>query len=186
MNSKLLAALAVLALGAGPLAAQAGGRHDDDRGRDGYHHYDRHDNRARARVVRVEPLYERVRYMVPVEHCWNEQVRRVRGDSASGAAVAGGLIGAVIGNRVGDGRGVATVAGAIAGAAIGNELGRDGRHREVVVDHVRRCEVRQEARFEQRVVAYRVTYEFRGRRDVTRLAYDPGRYVAIADIRRRG
>jgi hypothetical protein len=46
--------------------------------------------------------------------------------------------------------------------------------------------VRYEERVERRVVAYRVTYELRGRRDVTRLAYEPGRYLSIGDIRRRG
>jgi uncharacterized protein YcfJ len=121
---------------------------------------------------------------VPVEHCWDERVRYSRGSDRTGAAIVGGALGAVIGNQVGDGRGVATVAGAIAGAAIGSELAGDGR--KVRQGHVRRCEVRHEARFERRVVAYRVTYELRGRRDVTRLAYDPGRFIEVAEFRRRG
>jgi len=184
MNNKIFAALALAVLAAAPLAADAGSRHDDRR--DNYRHgHDHHDNRARARVVHVDPIYERVRYSVPVEHCWNENVRHVQGSDRTGAALVGGAVGAVIGNRVGNGQGVATVAGAIAGAAIGSELAKDGR-REVHYDRVRRCEVRNETRHERRVVAYHVTYEFKGRRDVARLAYDPGRYVAIADIRRRG
>lgn len=179
MNNKILATLAAVVLGATSLGVQAGGRHHDDR-------HDRHDNRARARVVHVQPIVERVRFSVPVEHCWNERERHVqRGGDRTAATLAGGAVGAVIGNRVGDGRGVATVAGAIAGAVIGSELAGDGR-REVHYRDVRRCEVRHEDRFERRVVAYRVTYEHRGRREVARLAYDPGRYVAIADVRRRG
>jgi uncharacterized protein YcfJ len=187
MNNKIFAAIALAALAAAPLAADAGSKHDDRRA-DYRHDHGRHDhdNRARARVVHVDPIYERVRYSVPVEHCWNETVRHVHGGAdRTGAALVGGAVGAVIGNRVGNGQGVATVAGAIAGAAIGSELARDGR-REVHHDRVRRCEVRQEIRHERRVVAYHVTYEFKGRRDVARLAYDPGRYVAIADVRRRG
>ena len=198
MNNKILAVLAAaVAISAVPFAASAGSRHDGDRdnrgGRNSRDAYDydyrpgRDDYRGRARVVHVEPIYERVRYSVPVEQCRNERVRHVSGGSdRTGAALVGGAVGAVIGNRVGDGRGVATVVGAIAGAAIGSELARDGRRREVYYDDVRRCEVREVSRFERQVVAYQVTYELKGRRDVTRLAYDPGRYVAIADIRRRG
>jgi uncharacterized protein YcfJ len=191
-NRKILAGIAALVLGTVAATAQAGGRHDHDdhrdRDRDRYGHdyhdrdYDRRDRRAR--VIDVDPIYERVRYTVPVEHCWDERVRYSRGSDRTGAAIVGGALGAVIGNQVGDGRGVATVAGAIAGAAIGSELAADGR--KIRHGHVRRCEVRHEERFERRVVAYRVTYELRGRRDVTRLAYNPGRFIEVAEFRRRG
>lgn len=178
MNNKIIVAFAALALGAGSFAVEAGGRHDRDR------HDDHRGNRAR--VVKVEPIVERVRFSVPVEHCWNERERHVRGGAdRTTATLVGGAVGAVLGNRVGDGRSAATVAGAIAGAVVGSELAGDGR-RQVRYRDVQRCEVRHEQRFERRVVAYRVTYEHRGRRDVARLAYDPGRYVAIADVRRRG
>lgn len=190
MNHNILAGIAALVLGTVSVAAQAGGRHDRDLDRD-RDRYDRdyrdrdHERRdRRARVIDVDPIYERVRYTVPVEHCWDERVRYSRGASRTEAAIVGGALGAVIGNRVGDGRDVATVAGAIAGAALGSELAGDSR--KIRTGHVRRCEVRHEARFERRVVAYRVTYELRGRRDVTRLAYNPGRYFEVADYRRRG
>lgn len=177
MNNRILATIAALALGATSFGVEAGGRHDRHR----------HDDRrpSQARVVKVEPIHQRVRYTVPVEHCWNERERHVRGTDRTAATVVGGVVGAAIGNKVGDGRSAATVAGAIAGAVLGKELAGDGR-REVHYRTVRRCDVRHEERFERRVVAYRVTYEHRGRREVTRLAYDPGRYVAIQDVRRRG
>lgn len=180
-NNRILAVVAALAMGAVSLGAQAGNKHGRGHGHD--HHDDRGDRSAR--VVHVEPIYERVRHVVPVEHCWNERERHVHGTDRNGAAIAGGVLGAVIGNQVGDGRGVATVAGAIAGAVIGSEIGRDGR-RDVHYRDVRRCEVRRETRFEEHVVAYRVTYVHRGRRDVTRLAYNPGRYIDLSDLRRRG
>jgi uncharacterized protein YcfJ len=182
MNKKILAGFAALVLGAASLGAQAGGRHDRDDDRRG----DRGNRNGQARVVHVEPIHERVRFSVPVEHCWNERVRRDGRDDRTGAAIAGGAVGAVIGNRLGDGRDLATVVGAIAGAAIGSNLARDGDRRQSRYGEVQRCEVRYEERFERRVVAYRVTYELRGRRDVTRLAYEPGRYLSIGDIRRRG
>ncbi|MFO7326384.1 MAG: glycine zipper 2TM domain-containing protein [Pseudomonadota bacterium] len=183
MNKKILAALAALIIGAAALPARAGGHH----GHDHHHHHPHgHGHGAHARVVRVEPLYERVRISVPVEHCWDERVRHVHdGPDRVVATLAGGAVGAVIGNHVSNGRGAGTVVGAIAGAVVGSELAGDGR-REVHYRTVRRCEVRHEQRVEQRVVAYRVTYEHGGRRGTVRLAYDPGRYVAIADVRRRG
>jgi uncharacterized protein YcfJ len=192
MNNRILAGFAALVLGATALTAQAGDRgdrdYDDDRNgrydRDWDDHRHHRDHDRRARVVDVDPIYQRVRYTVPVEHCWDERAR-YRGDAdRAGAAIVGGAVGAVIGHRIGEGRDVATVAGAIAGAAIGSELAADGR--KLRHGYVRRCEVRHEERFDRRVVAYRVTYVHRGRRDVARLAYDPGRYVEIADIRRRG
>jgi uncharacterized protein YcfJ len=182
MNNKILAGFAALVFGAASLAAQAGGRHDRDDDRRG----ERGNRNGQARVVHVEPIHERVRYSVPVEHCWNERVRQDRRADRTGAVIAGGAVGAIIGNRIGDGRDLATVVGAIAGAAIGSGLARDGDLRQVRHGEVRRCEVRYEERVERRVVAYRVTYELRGRRDVTRLAYEPGRYLSIGDIRRRG
>jgi uncharacterized protein YcfJ len=190
MNKRILAGVAALTLAAASFGTQAGDRYDDDRGygRDYDYDYRDHDRGRhhgdRARVVRVEPIHDRVRYSVPVEHCWEERVRYSRGSDRTGAAIVGGAVGAVIGNRVGDGRNVATVAGAIAGAAIGSELARDSR--KIRHGYVERCEVRHEPRFEDRIVAYRVTYVHRGRRDVARLAYDPGRYLSLADIRRRG
>ncbi len=179
MRSRILVAIAALAFGATSLAAQAGGR-------DRHPHHDGPPRGERARVVRVEPIVERVRFSVPVEHCWTERERQVRrGGDRTAATVAGGVVGAVIGNRVSDGRGLGTVAGAVAGAVVGSELAGD-RGRRVEYRDVRHCEVRHEPRVERRVVAYHVTYEYRGRRDVVRMDHDPGRHVAIRDVRRRG
>lgn len=180
MNNKVLIGLTTLALGAASVATQAGsGRHD--RGRDRGQEY--------ARVVQVEPLYERVRYTVPVEHCWNEQlVRTSRGADRAGAAILGGAVGALLGNSIGhgDGRRAATVGGALIGAAIGSELGSDGGYREVRHETVQRCEIHEEVRHEERVAAYRVTWIYNGRREVSRLPYDPGRYLPVAvDVRPR-
>lgn len=180
MNNRILAALAAVMIGAAALPAAAGGRHGHD------HHHRPYDHGARAKVVRVEPLYEHVRVSVPVEHCWEQRVRHVHdGPDRVAATLAGGVVGALIGNRVSDGHAAGTVVGAIAGAVAGSELAGDGR-REVHYRTVRRCELRHEHHFERRVVAYRVTYEHRGHRDVVRLAYDPGRYVVLADVRHRG
>lgn len=139
-----------------------------------------------ARVVQVEPVLERVRYTVPVEQCWTEdRVRPDRRPANAGAAIFGGAVGAILGNAIGhgDGRRAATLGGAVVGAAIGNELGKsDGRgdYREPRLEQVQHCRTRQEERFDERVAGYRVTYEYNGRRQVTQLPYDPGRYLRVA------
>jgi uncharacterized protein YcfJ len=176
MNKKILIALIC---GAAAATAQAGDRnrhrHDHDRGRD----------RGYAEVVYVEPIHERVRYTVPVEHCWNEE--RIVG-APSRHVIVGTLIGAAIGKHVGEvhgDRALGTVGGALIGAAVGGNIARDrGDYRDGRREVVRRCETRHEERWDRQVVAYRVSYVYKGRRDVVRLAYDPGRWYRVDDPRR--
>jgi uncharacterized protein YcfJ len=178
MNNRILAGLTTLVLGVVAAGAEAGDRHSHDRGHD-------HD-RGYAQVLQVDPVFERVRYVVPVEHCWSEQVAYRSG--SSGGAIIGGLLGAAVGSNVGRGneRPATTLAGAVIGAVIGNQVARDRDERGVRYETVRRCETRHEDRWERRVVAYRVAYVFRGHHDVVRLAYDPGRRLRVDDVRRRG
>lgn len=157
-----------------------------DQGRDRHNNYRSDRDSDYARVVRVEPLVQRVRYTVPVEQCWVEElVRNDRRVANPGAAIVGGAIGAILGNRIGDGHGraAATLGGAVVGAAIGNEVGKSGNrndYRQPRYEQVERCRTTQEERFDERVSAYRVTYEYNGRRQVTQLPYDPGRYLRVA------
>jgi uncharacterized protein YcfJ len=180
-NHSILFGLATLVLGAAAATAQAGDRgrgHDHDRGRGRDRDY--------AEVLRVEPIVERVRYTVPVEQCWDEE--RVVRKSSNKSTIVGALIGAAIGKHVGQVHGeraAGTLGGAVIGAAVGSEVGRD-RDRGVRHELVRQCETRLEERWDRQVVAYRVDYIYRGRRDVTRLAYDPGRWVRLDDARRYG
>ncbi len=186
MKSRILAGAVAVAIAATSLSAVAdNGRHN------GHRDYDRGNRDGDyARVVRVEPVMERVRYSVPVEQCWNED--RVReggyrsGGSKTGAAIVGGVVGAIFGNAVGghgDSRRAATVGGAVLGAAVGNELGKNGGrrdYREPRYEEVQRCSTRYEERSDDRVAGYRVTYDYNGRREVTQLPYDPGRYLRVA------
>lgn len=184
MKNRILAGAVAVVIAATSVSALADGRHGGERG------YDRGNRDADyARVVRVEPVMERVRYSVPVEQCWNEG--RVRDDgyrsggSKTGAAIMGGVVGAIFGNALGghgDSRHAATVGGAVLGAAVGNELGKNGRsdYREPRYEEVQRCNTRYEERFDERVTSYRVTYDYNGRRQVTQLPYDPGRFLRVS------
>jgi uncharacterized protein YcfJ len=177
-NRILISAVALAITAASGSALADNGKHRGER--------DRGDRDVDyARVLQVEPMLERVRYTVPVEQCWTEErVHRESRPVNAGAALFGGAIGAILGNTIGrgDDRRVATLGGAVVGAAIGNELGKGDRrdYREPRYEQVQQCRTRYEERFDERVAGYRVTYEYNGRRQVTQLAYDPGRYLRVA------
>jgi len=178
MSSKILSAVAIATLGAAGSLAQAGDwRHDPGRGYRG-----RGPDVDMARVVDVEPLVERVRYRTPVEECYD--VERVeRGPDRTGATIAGGLLGAVIGHQFGSGSGrrAATVAGAVLGGAVANNAAaRSGGYDDERVRIETQCHVRDEARYEERIRAYRVTYRYHGREYVTEMPYDPGPRLRVA------
>jgi len=89
-----------------------------------------------ARVVSVEPIFERFEQPISRDVCWNERVyqqsnydRRYDSygsgyDDGAAGTVLGALVGGALGNQVGggDGRRAATIAGAVIGGAIGNNL----------------------------------------------------------------
>jgi len=182
MSTRILSIAAVTGLAmASTLANASDWRHDAGRHRDYGPSVDY------ARVVDVQPLVERVRYRAPVEECFD--VERVeRGPDRTGATIAGGLLGAVIGHQFGSGSGrrAATVAGAVLGGAVANSASAraearydDGYGRERV-GYETQCRVRDEARYEERIRAYRVTYRFHGRDYTTEMPYDPGPRLRVA------
>lgn len=78
----------------------------------------------------------------PEQRCWVERQDvgdAGRGDRNLGGAIAGAVIGGILGHQVGGGTGrdVATVGGAVAGAAIGSNVGRDNGMQQ---RDVRRCD----------------------------------------------
>ena len=97
-----------------------------------------------------------------------------------GRTLLGAAIGGVIGHQFGSGRGqdAATVAGALIGAGVGYDSAakRSSGVREEVVQ---RCDVRYEREYEERIDAYRVTYEVNGRHYTTQLPYDPGDRIRV-------
>jgi uncharacterized protein YcfJ len=159
---------------------------------------------AYARVVDVEPIVRHVRISEPRRECWTE----TRYEDVSytervgpaprpnpGAMILGGIIGAAIGNQIGhgDGRRAATVAGAVIGTAIGHDASTrgPGPNDRVVTESrpydAERCEVRYDERMEDRIDGYRVTYEYNGMRQTTRLPYDPGDRIRVrVDVRPEG
>jgi len=127
-----------------------------------------------ADVLRVDPLYETIRYTEPREDCYDQEVIRRQGGDGSGGAVLGAIIGAAVGNQIGkgDGRRAATAAGAIAGGAIGHNTQRNNQREYASME--RRCRLVEVEREERRIAGYDVEYRYRGENYVTRMDYDPG------------
>lgn len=118
-----------------------------------------------AQVVRVDPIVEAYDEPVSREECWVERdtYQRVERPRSSAAPVLGAIVGGVVGNQFGDGRGrtAMTVAGAALGATVARDAQRGG---EVVVGggDVERCRVVTDYQREERVLGYDVTYDWRG------------------------
>ncbi|HEY3433132.1 MAG TPA: glycine zipper 2TM domain-containing protein [Rhodocyclaceae bacterium] len=101
-----------------------------------------------------------------------------QGRSNTGA-VLGGLGGALVGSRFGDGNGkaAATVAGAIGGALLGDRYDNDDRRREA--PPVRQCETVYDNTGPTR---YQVTYDYQGQRGTVVMGYAPGDWLRVRRI----
>ncbi len=148
----------------------------------------KHGRLDHARVVNVEPIIETLSHKTPRESCWNERVRYEERGSAhhsAAPAIIGGLVGAAIGNSLGErrhrsNRAIKAVALGALGATIGNEIGRHQRRQnDVSYRNERRCEVSYETSYEERIVGYDVSYRYRGETYQTRMDYDPGNRIPV-------
>lgn len=150
----------------------------------------------RARVLSTVPVVQQV--AVPQQFCEDVQVDSGQRSNGTGALI-GALIGGVAGHSMGrngahysprgyghrgyghrgyvqgPSRGAATVVGAIAGGLIGNVI--ENSTRQPAYDTVRQCS--NETVYENRTVAYDVSYVYAGQRYHTRLDYDPGAWMPV-------
>jgi uncharacterized protein YcfJ len=136
----------------------------------------KHGGYDKAKVVHAVPVYETVRFPVNEQVCWDEQVWQRRRTSAV-PVIVGAVIGGVVGHELshGNAQPVATVAGAAIGGTVGYQVARNGRYPVVQT----RCEVQRNWRTEQRIVAWDVTYKYRGTRYTTRTLEQPGKHIMV-------
>lgn len=126
-----------------------------------------------ARVISSTPVTQQV--AVPQQVCTNSQVMVQRPKSGAGAAmgaIAGGAIGSQIGG--GAGKALAIGAGIIGGAIFGDDIEGQPAPYPQSVTH---CS--QQVRYENRVVAYQVVYEYAGRSYSMQTATAPGEWIPI-------
>lgn len=144
----------------------------------------------RARVISTVPVVQQVG--VPQQFCEDAQVYSAPRTNGTGAII-GAVIGGVAGNALGGSRGyrphgyghrgyyqgpsrgATTVVGAIAGGLIGNVI--ESSNSQPSYDTVRKCT--NETVYENRTVAYDVTYEYAGRHYNTRLDHNPGAWMPV-------
>ena len=113
------------------------------------------------------------------QRCWVERAQVAPEQSRANvpAAIAGALIGGILGHQVGGGRGkdIATVGGVVAGAAIGANVGRDSQAAAAGQD-VQRCESNPG---QARPDYWDVSYTFRGQEHRVQMSVAPGKTVRV-------
>lgn len=126
-----------------------------------------------ARVLSSTPIIQQV--AVPQQVCNNQQVVTPGGTSGAGAvmgAVAGGAVGNAVGG--GSGKAVATVIGVLGGAMLGNSIEGPSQPQ---VRNVQNCST--QTVYENRTVAYNVSYEYAGRQYTVQMPNDPGQFLPV-------
>jgi hypothetical protein len=122
--------------------------------------------RANERLFEAQVTTVRAVMAAPEQRCWVER-EEVRYNAPG--AVAGALIGGILGHQVGRGSGqdLATIGGAVAGGAIGANIGRS--------QDVQRCASVPS----QAPSYYDVGYVFRGQEHFVQMTTPPGRTVTV-------
>ncbi len=140
---------------------------------------------ASAQVVRVDPIFDRYRNDSR-EHCWYEPSGYRGHDDGSDGAILGAIVGGALGNTVGhgDGRAASTIAGAVIGGSIGYNVDRNNGYDGYRDGSVRRCERESgygygRDRYDERVVAYDVTYRYAGHTYHAVTDYHPGNRIRV-------
>lgn len=146
-----------------------------------------HEKANWAKVTHVEPITRTIEHRIPQQQCWNDQVRYqggTEGRSYTGT-ILGGIIGGAIGNKVGHNKSnkkIGSVVGAVLGASVGYDISNRGYADSgsgVSYHSERHCQVRDEIRYEEQVVGYRVWYRYRGDEYQTRMNYHPGKKIKV-------
>jgi uncharacterized protein YcfJ len=101
-------------------------------------------------------------------------------------AIVGGVVGGAIGNAVGHSKKnkqVGALVGAVLGATLGHTIAENNRRRDEPAtsgystrEH---CEIVRESHEEERVVGYRVRYEYNNRTYETRTETEPGDTIRL-------
>jgi uncharacterized protein YcfJ len=127
-----------------------------------------------AHVVSTVPVVQQV--AVPRQNCVPGVVA-MQPQTSGGGGLLGGIAGAAIGSTIGGGSGTAAamLLGTVGGALLGNHIeANDIRAQQQAMPH---CVT--ETTYENRTVAYNVTYEYAGRQHTVQMPYDPGPTVQL-------
>ena len=136
-----------------------------------------------ARVIDVTPVYEKVRYAMPVEECGPQTVRLPEYRAPGTAQIVGAVIGGALGNAVGNkkrNKQVGTAVGAVLGASIANDIARNSRDDSRTRYGTRNvCQTFTEYRDEDRLLGYDVRYRYADQTYTARMKRHPGDEIRI-------
>jgi len=135
-----------------------------------------------AKVVDVQPVTELVQIPQDQQVCRQEQVRRRVPEYRSPApAILGSILGGVIGHQFGGGHG--KTAATIAGAAIGGAVANDAQYRRYppryYTARAQRCRTETNWRSEERVIAWDVSWKYRGKIYHSTMDEPPGDRIRV-------
>jgi uncharacterized protein YcfJ len=127
-----------------------------------------------GQVLSSTPVVQQV--AVPRQICNQGAPMLTQGPTSGAGGVVGALIGGGIGSAIGAGAGhaAAIVGGTVLGAIVGNNAEASNNR---YVQSVPTCT--SEMTYENRTVAYNVTYEYAGRQYTTQMPYDPGNTLRL-------
>ena len=126
-----------------------------------------------GRVTSTTPVIQQV--SVPRQVCTTEQVA-VQPSKSGAGALMGAIAGGAMGNAVGGGTGktAATMLGILGGAVVGNNIEGSPQAQTQDVQHCRTQNF-----YENRTVAYNVSYEYAGKQYSVQMPYDPGPTIPL-------
>ncbi len=135
-----------------------------------------------ARVVDVQPITEVVQIPDNQQVCRQQNVRRRVPERRSPVpAIFGSILGGVIGHQFGGGHG--KTAATIAGAAIGGAVATDAQYRRYpprfYTAQEQRCRTETNWRSEERVVAWDVSWKYRGKIYRSTMNEPPGDRIPV-------
>lgn len=145
-----------------------------------------------AKVVDVRPVIEIVQIPEDRQVCREQAVqRRVAEYRSPVPVIFGAILGGVIGNTLSKGhghghghghgsyRGLATVAGAAIGSAVATEIQYSKYPPKYYTENVQLCSTETSWRSEERVIAWDVSWKYRGRIYQTRMDEPPGDRIRV-------
>lgn len=135
-----------------------------------------------AKVVSVDPVRENVNN--PKEVCHDEVVNTTtppKDEHQIAGTAIGAVVGGVLGNQVGGGKGrtLATVAGAVGGGYAGKKIEQSRQHATTTSSVQRRCSTVNNTT--TKLVGYDVRYEYNGVTRTVRMDHDPGDRVQVQE-----
>jgi len=135
-----------------------------------------------AKVVNVQPVTELVQIPQDQQVCRRELVRkRVPEHRSPAPAIFGSILGGVIGHQFGGGHG--KTAATIAGAAIGGAVASNAQYRRYPPKYYtareQRCRTETNWRSEERVIAWDVSWKYRGKIYHSTMNEPPGDRIRV-------